>query len=244
MSLAEKVALVTGAAKGARVVIADVDSARAEEAAAALVGEGIRAVAVSCDVGEKEQVDAAVSTAVEQFGRLDIAVANAGIVRPADFLEMTEDDFDAVVRVNLKGVFLTGQAAARQMGGGGAIVNMSSVNAVMAIPSISNYNASKGGVDNLTRSMALALAPHKIRVNAVGPGSIATDVLAAVVSDKAAMAKVLSRTPLLRVGEPAEVASVVRFLASEDASYITGQTVYVDGGRMALNYTVPVPEDG
>uniref|UniRef100_A0A1D1ZN59 Ketoreductase domain-containing protein n=1 Tax=Auxenochlorella protothecoides TaxID=3075 RepID=A0A1D1ZN59_AUXPR len=142
--------------------------------------------------------------------------------------------------------FTTGQVAARQMkaqGHGGSIVNISSVNGVMAIPTIANYNASKGGVNNLTRAMALSLAPHAIRVNAVGPGSIMTDVLRQVVADKAAMAKVLSRTPMLRAGDPIEIGNVVKFFASDDSSYITGQILYADGGRMALNYTVPVPEE-
>lgn len=227
-------------------MLADVDVAGLAQAEQQLQAEGIQAATAVCDVGNKQQVEAAVAAAVQKYGALDMAVCNAGIVKAADFLEMSEEDFDAVIRVNLKGVFLTGQAAARQMvaqGKGGAIVTMSSVNGVTAIPSIAGYNASKGGVNNLTRCMALALAPHNIRVNAVGPGSIRTDVLKSVVSDKAAMHKVLSRTPMLRVAEPLEVGNVVKFLASDDASYMTGQVVYVDGGRMALNYTVAVPEE-
>jgi NAD(P)-dependent dehydrogenase (short-subunit alcohol dehydrogenase family) len=166
-------------------------------------------------------------------------------VYACDFLELAEEDFDRVLRVNLKGVFLTGQAAARQMvaqGRGGTVINMSSVNAVMAIPSITPYVVAKGGVNQLTKVMALALADKGIRVNAIGPGSILTDVFRQVVSDEAAMADILSRTPLGRVGEPEEVAKVAVFLASEDSSYITGQTIYPDGGRLALNYTVPVKE--
>ncbi len=150
-----------------------------------------------------------------------------------------------MLRVNLKGVFLTGQAAARQMvaqGTGGTIVNMSSVNAVMAIPTITPYVVAKGGVNQLTKVMALALADKGIRVNAIGPGSILTDVFKQVVNDEAAVNTILSRTPLGRVGEPEEVAKVAVFLASEDSSYITGQTIYPDGGRLALNYTVPVKE--
>ncbi|KDD72146.1 hypothetical protein H632_c3789p0 [Helicosporidium sp. ATCC 50920] len=131
----------------------------------------------------------------------------------------------------------------KKQGNGGSIINVSSVNGIMAIPTIANYNASKGGINNLTRSMSLALAPYNIRVNAVAPGSILTDVLKSVVSNKEAMEKVLSRTPMLRAGEPIEIGNVVKFFASEDASYITGQILYVDGGRMALNYTVPVPEE-
>mmetsp|Transcript_25380 Transcript_25380/g.55144 ORF Transcript_25380/g.55144 Transcript_25380/m.55144 type:complete len:269 (-) Transcript_25380:368-1174(-) len=260
--LSGKVALVTGAAKGigyacarrlahdgAKVVLADVDLARAQESAAQLTHQGFEAVAVKCDVKVKSDVVAMVKATVEKFGSLDIAVANAGIVRASSFLDMSEQDFDDVIAVNLKGVFLTCQAAARQMvkqveGGdkkGKAIITMSSVNAVMAIPTIAGYNASKGGVNNLTRCMSLALADKGIRVNGVGPGSIATDVLAAVATDEAARTKILSRTPMGRIGEPDEIASIAAFLASDDASYMTGQILYADGGRMALNYTVPVP---
>lgn len=254
-----RVALVTGAAKGigravarvlcergaAGVVLADVDAAANAAAARALAEEtGARTVAVECDVSDAAAVRSAVDAAVREFGSLDVCVANAGIVKGADFLDMTEEDFDAVIDVNLKGVFLTCQTAAKQMvaqGKGGAIVTMSSVNGAMAIPTIAGYNASKGGVTNLTRCMALALAPHNIRVNAVGPGSIHTDVLQSVMDNEEKKRSILSRTPLLRIGEPSEVASVVAFLASDDASYVTGEIVYVDGGRMAMNYTVPVP---
>ncbi len=242
----------------------------------ALAAEGVDAAAQTCDVGDAASVAAAVAAAVARFGRLDVAVANAGVVRAADFLEMSEADFDAVIRVNLKGTFLTGQAAARQMvkqgGGGYAIVNMGSVNGAMALPTIAGYNASKGGIHNLTRrlanaiirnskiriiirslanhqpdylkcSMALSLAPHGIRVNAVAPGSVNTPMLAAVAADRAAMARVLSRTPLLRAAEPVEIAAAVRFLSSAEASYVTGEILTVDGGRSALNYSVFVPPE-
>ncbi len=260
MRLQDKVAIVTGAAggigracaerfvsEGARVVVADIDEAKGRntvEEINAVQGGQVAAFA-ACDVGDKASVDGLIAGTVEHFGRLDICVANAGIVHVADYLDVTEADFDRVLRVNLKGVFLTGQAAARQMvaqGDGGAIINMSSVNAVMAIPGITSYEVSKGGVNQLTKVMAISLASHNIRVNAVGPGSIMTEVLQAVAADKAAMQKILSRTPLGRVGEVDEVAAVALFLASDDASYVTGQTVYPDGGRMALNYTVPVVE--
>ena len=170
-------------------------------------------------------------------------VNNAGIFRAADFLDVTEEDFDAVLRVNLKGAFLVGQAVAREMAraGRGSIVNMSSVNSVLAIPGIASYNVSKGGLNQLTRAMALALADQGIRVNAIGPGTIATELAAqAVLTSEDARRRIMMRTPLKRLGEPAEVADVVAFLASDAASYITGEIVMVDGGRMALNYTVPV----
>ena len=198
---------------------------------------------VHCDVGDKSQVDALVQTVLQVHGRMDVLVNSAGIFRMADFLEMTEDDFDSVLRVNLKGSFLVGQAVARAMAaaGGGAIVNMSSVNAVLAIPTLASYNVSKGGVNQLTRAMALALADKNIRVNAVAPGTIATELAAqAVLTSDEAKHKILSRTPMKRLGEPAEVADVEAWLASDAASYVTGEIVTVDGGRMTLNYTVPV----
>ena len=143
-------------------------------------------------------------------------------------------------------MFLAGQAAARQMvkqGGGGSIINMSSVNAVLAIPNQVPYVVSKGGINQLTKVMALALAPHRIRVNAIGPGTIATELArTAVLGNKEAERKILSRTPLGRLGEPAEIGKVAVFLASDDASYMTGQVLYPDGGRLALNYTVAVPD--
>lgn len=231
---------------GAKVFLADVDVAGLSTAEASLKEEGIEASSISCDVGDKAQVDAAVDAAVDKFGSLDVAVACAGIVRSADFLDLSETDWDDVIRINLKGVFLTGQAAARKMvqqGRGGAVVNISSVNAITAIPTIASYNASKGGINNLTRCMALSLAQHNIRVNAVAPGSIMTDLLKQVAHNREVMAGVLSRTPMLRAGEPLEIGNVLKFLASDDASYMTGQILYVDGGRLALNYTVPVPEE-
>ena len=247
-----RVALVTGAAKGiglacaeamqregARVVLADLDAAAGEAAARKLGGRF-----VACDVSKKAQVVAAVEAAVAAYGRLDIAVANAGIVHAAEFLDLEEADFDRVLNVNLKGVFLVGQAAARQMvkqGGGGAIIIMSSVNAVLAIPNQVPYVVSKGGINQLTKVMALSLAPHGIRVNAIGPGTILTELArSAVLGNAEAERKILSRTPLGRMGEPSEIGSVAVFLASGEASYLTGQTIYPDGGRLALNYTVPV----
>jgi len=250
MRLKDKIALVTGAAQGighacakafadegARVMVSDVNEERGRAAAAEL-----KAGYVRCDVSRKAEVTAAVAAAVEKFGRLDILVANAGIVHAADFLDLEEADFDRVLSVNLKGIFLAGQAAARQMvkqGSGGAIVNMSSVNAVMAIPNQVPYVVSKGGINQLTKVMALSLAPHGIRVNGIGPGTILTELAkTAVLGNKEAERKILSRTPLGRMGEPAEIASVAVFLASDESSYLTGQTIYPDGGRLALNYTV------
>lgn len=225
------------AADGARVVLADIDGDAAREAATRL---GPDAVAMTCDMADPDQVRAMFDRIEKDLGPVEILVNNAGISRPADFLEATVEDFRKVLDTNLTSVFVATQRAAQTMvarGIKGAIVNMSSINAQVAIPSIASYCASKGGVMQLTKASALALAPHGIRVNAVGPGSIDTEMMAAVNSSPEAMATALSRTPLKRVGEAREIAQVVAFLASDKASYVTGETIYADGGRLALNYT-------
>lgn len=225
------------AREGARVVLADL----ADTPGQALATE-LGAIYVHCDVGHKPDVNALIARTLAAHGRIDVLVNNAGIFRAAEFLDVTEADWDAVLRVNLKGSFLVGQAVAREMvkAGRGAIVNMSSVNATLTIPTIASYNASKGAINQLTRVMALALADKGVRVNAVAPGTIATELAAkAVLTSDEARARILSRTPMKRLGEPAEVADVVAWLASDAASYVTGEIVVVDGGRMTLNYTVP-----
>ena len=226
------------AREGARVVLADLADAPGQALAAELGG-----LYVHCDVGHKPDVDALIARTLAAHGRIDVLVNNAGIFKAADFLDVTEADFDAVIRVNVKGSFLVGQAVAREMvkTGGGSIVNMSSVNGTLAIPTIASYNVSKGGINQLTRVMALALADKGVRVNAVAPGTIATELAAkAVLTSDEAKAKIMMRTPMKRLGEPTEIADTVAYLASDAASYITGEIVVVDGGRMTLNYTVPV----
>jgi NAD(P)-dependent dehydrogenase (short-subunit alcohol dehydrogenase family) len=204
------------------VVIADIADTRGQALA-----EELGALYVHCDVGDKGQVEALVARCLTAHGRIDVLVNNAGIFKAADFLDISEADFDAVLRINLKGAFLVGQAVARVMAqaGRGAIVNMSSVNGVLAIPNIASYNVSKGGINQLTRVMALALADQGIRVNAVAPGTIATELAAkAVLTSDDAKAKILMRTPMKRLGEPSEIADTVAYLASDAASYITGET--------------------
>ena len=254
MKLNQKIAIVTGASQGiglacaerlvregARVMLVDVRTEGA--AAAAALGETARFF--QADVSVKAQVDGMVAATLAAFGRIDILVNNAGVTHAADFLDLTEDDFDRVLRINLKSMFLCSQAVARDMvtRQSGCIINMSSVNAELTIPNQIPYVVSKGGVNQLTRVASIGLAQHGIRVNAIGPGTILTELAKqAVLASPEARHTILSRTPLGRCGEPEEIAAIAAFLASDDASYITGQTLYADGGRMALNYTVPVKE--
>lgn len=244
-----KIALVTGAAQGigyacaeaivesgARMVLADIN---ADGVAAA--ADKLGAVGIACDMADPAQIAELFDRIEAEVGPVSILVNNAGIALPNEFLETSLEQFRAVIDVNLTGTFLALQRAAKTMvaeGIEGAIVNMSSVNAQVAIPSIAAYCASKGGVMQLTKAAALALAPYNIRVNAVGPGSVDTAMMAGVNADPGAMAMVMSRTPLKRIGTPREIGDVVAFLASDKASYITGETVYVDGGRIGMNYTM------
>ena len=259
-----RIILVTGAAQGigaacarrfvahgARVVLADRDAAAGAALAEAL---GERAVFAPCDVTRRADLESAAGLAIERWGGIDVLVNNAGIVHAAPFLDLAEEDFDRVLAVNLRSYFVAGQVVARHMvrlreaaiargepAPAYSIVNLSSANAVLAIPDQVPYVVSKGGVNQLTKVMALALADHGIRVNGVGPGTIATELARrAVLGSDTARRRSLSRTPLKRLGEPEEVAAVVEFLASDAASYLTGQTLYPDGGRLALNYTVAV----
>jgi NAD(P)-dependent dehydrogenase (short-subunit alcohol dehydrogenase family) len=251
--LADRRILVTGAAnglglacavrfiaEGARVLLADID---AENGAAAAASLGDKAAFIACDVANRADIAGAIDAIVTRWGGIDVLVNNAGIAPRGDILTTDEALFDKVLAVNLKAAFHGTQIAAPHMiaAGKGVIINMSSVNAVLTIPTLLAYNVAKGGLNQLTRNTAVALAPHNIRVVGIGPGTILTELAKnAVLSDEAARRMILSRTPLGRAGEPAEIAAIAAFLASDDASYITGETIYADGGRLGLNYTVPV----
>ena len=246
----QPLALVTGGAQGigyasaealledgAKIILADINE-DAVMAAAEKLGQGT--VAMVCDMGDTAQIDAMFDAIAKDHGPLSILVNNAGVAMPNDIFETSIDDFKKVIDINLTGTFHAIQRATKMMVDHkieGAVVNMSSINAVVSIPTIPAYCASKGGVMQLTKATALALAPHNIRVNAVGPGSIDTAMLAGVNANPEAMANVMSRTPLKRIGTPREIGDVVAFLASSKASYITGETIYVDGGRIGMNYT-------
>jgi glucose 1-dehydrogenase len=261
VSLDSKVAIVTGGAKGighaivrrfleegAKVILADIDDEAGPMAEAELANLGdVRFI--ECDVAERLDIRNLVAETVDAFGEIDILVNNAGIVVGAEFLDLDPADFERALKVNLTGYFLAGQAVARHMvdrieagGPAGTIINISSVNGVLAIANQIPYTVSKGGINQLTKVMALSLAQYGIRVNGIGPGSIMTELLESVMDNPDVRTRILSRTPLGRIGEPREIAAIAAFLASEDASYITGQTIYADGGRMPLNYTVPVRE--
>jgi NAD(P)-dependent dehydrogenase (short-subunit alcohol dehydrogenase family) len=264
MLLAGKVAIVTGAAQGigracaerlakegARVLLTDINADKGQRAAREIAAAGGVAQFAACDVAKEADVNAALAAALKAHGRIDVVVNNAGILDDAPFLDLPVAEFDRILGVNLRGAFLMGQAAARQMvkqgapaasRQAGAIVNMSSINERFALPDHVAYSISKGGISQLTKAMAIALAPHGIRVNAVGPGTIETPLLEGVIKDKAFREKVLSRTPIGRFGQPAEIAAIVAWLASEESSYVTGTTIFADGGRLPLNYVVPVRE--
>ena len=265
MSLRGKTAIVTGAGQGigracaerlakdgAGVMLGDIHEAHGAEVATAIRTSGGEAHFAKCDVSQPQDVEALVTAAVKHFGRIDILVNNAGVIDDQPFLDLDVAEFDRVLGINLRGAFLCAQAVARRMveqtrsapdgQTGGAIVNMSSINAWFGLPDHVAYSISKGGIMQMTKAMAIALAPHGIRVNAVGPGTIETPLIENVIKDQGFRQKVLSRTPLGRFGKPAEIAAIVAWLASDESSYVTGTTVYADGGRMPLNYVVPVPD--
>ncbi|MEM1388147.1 MAG: SDR family oxidoreductase [Pseudomonadota bacterium] len=242
-------ALVTGGAQGIgyacaealkadgfSVILADINAEVVTEAA-----QTLGAQAIVCDMADAAAINAMFDQIEAEHGALHALVNNAGIANPGDFLSYDLDSFDQVIAINLRGVFVATQRAARRMVAdnvAGAIVNMSSINAQLAIPAIPAYCASKGGVMQLTKVAALALAKNNIRVNAVGPGSIDTAMMAGINANPEALRTALSRTPLGRVGTAQEIGDVVAFLCSKKASYITGETIYVDGGRLGLNYTM------
>jgi len=246
MRLAGRVAAITGGAlgigratarlfgaEGALVAVGDIDAAAAEAVAREVTGAGGRAIAVGVDVGDAGQAQAFVERVVADLGRLDVMFANAGIAHSAPFLEHPEAQWQRVLRVNLTGVFLTCQAAARQMvrQGGGRIITTASINGFRGVENLVGYNAAKAGVIELTRTMAVELAQHGITVNAIAPAQIDTRLTRGLPAE--ARRRRVERIPLGRFGEPEEVARAALFLASDDATYVTGHTLAVDGGYLA-----------
>ncbi|MEU6644066.1 SDR family NAD(P)-dependent oxidoreductase [Saccharomonospora sp. NPDC046836] len=234
------------AREGARVAALDRDAELGARVEQELQAAGLDVTFLQADIADTGQVEATIERITGELGPPAVVVNNAALVRTTDFFAAPPEEIDDILAVNVRGGLIVGRTAARAMinaGNGGAIVNMSSITAAQGSPGMAAYSASKGAVSALTRSMAVALAEHGIRVNAVAPGTITTEAVAEIYSRETELRRqVLSRTPLRRLGEPAEVASVVAFLASDDASYITGQVIYPDGGRLALSYTVAVDD--
>ena len=246
--LAGKVAVVTGAARGlglaiatrfaeegARVLLADLSGDAVAAAAATLGQPGLRV-----DVSKRDEVDRMVASATESFGQVDILVNNAGLYRNTPLQELTEAEFDQLLAVNLKSALFGIQAVAPQMVArrSGSIVNVASVAARLGAIGTIAYSVSKAGVAQLTNVAAIELAPHNVRVNAVGPGTFATEMSVGAYADPTLHSKILPRIPMGRMGQPEEAAGVALFLASDDSTYVTGKTIYVDGGRMGLNLTM------
>ena len=254
MRLQGKVALVTGsgqgigraiavrlAQEGARVVVEDrSDSDAAEETLAQVRQAGSDGSVVAGDVADAQADRRVIEQAVAAMGRLDVLVNNAGIERRAEFLDVTEADFDAVLGVNLRGAFFATQAFAQHVrsrgDGGGAVINISSVHEELPFPHFASYAASKGGLKMLMRNLSIELAPLGIRVNNVAPGAVSTPINASLLANHAELDALLANIPLRRLGTPEDVANAAAFLASDEAAYVTGTTLVVDGGLL-WNYS-------
>lgn len=249
--LKDKIALVTGgrrgmgrthalalAAQGARVIVTDIDAKECSPVVDEITSKGGEALCFKMDVSNKIEVDQVFDEAIRQFGRLDILVNNAGIYFSKPALELTEADWDKMIGINLKGQFLCAQRAAKEMAKNtwGRIINIASVasgQVGVGIAGGAHYTASKGGVIGMTETLAVEWAPFGITVNAIGPGAIDTPMVQAAQIPKEAMEAMLQHIPLKRIGRPEEVSAAVIFLASKEASYVTGATFYVDGGWLA-----------
>lgn len=230
------------ASEGARVVISGVNPGKGAETAARLRDEGMQVTFAKADASAPEQLRELFETALSTYGGIDVLVSSAGITSSAPtFMEMPDADFDAVLATNLRGPFVIAKLVARHMLDArrkGSIVFVGSVGGMLAVPTQIGYSVSKAGLTMLAKVMAVTLAPAGIRVNCLAPGPIDTDMMTNLKSDPARLQTLMSRTPLGRLGEPGEIAGTIAFLASADAGYITGQTIYADGGRLPLNYTV------
>lgn len=242
MSFKNKTAIVTGsrrgigkgiaialAKEGCNIVVSDIDQKDCEEVAEEMKKLGVKALGIKCDVSNKAEVEELFKKTVKEFGKLDILINNAGIFPFVPFKEMKESDWDKVLDVNLKSVFLCSQEAAKIIPEGGRIITISSIASVVGFEGLVHYCASKGGIDAFTRALALELAPKKITVNAIAPGAIDTPG-ASVSSNEEVRKQTIAMIPLARMGQPEDIANAVLFLASDKANYITGQIIIIDGG--------------
>lgn len=249
MELSGKVALVTGSSQGigqaiaerlardgANIIIDYVGNSEGAEKTRAMVeSAGAKAIAIKADLSSLGEIKQLVAEGARAFGKIDILINNAGIEKRRAFWEVSEEEYDAVLHVNLKGVFFTTQEFVRHLQSskrGGRIVNISSVHEELPFPHFTSYCMSKGGVKMMTRNLAIELAPFGITVNSVAPGAIETPINRALINDPKKLNAVLNNIPLKRLGQPNDVAEAVAFLASEKASYITGTTLFVDGGLL------------
>jgi len=246
-----KVAIITGARRGmgkahalafaragTKVVVSDISLEDCQKVVEEIEREGGEAMAVKCDVSKKEEAEEMVKKTIEKFGKIDILVNNAGICQFKPFLELTEEDWNRTLDINLKGYFLCAQAVAKEMvkQKSGVIINIASVamgQVGVGFPALVHYCASKGGVVAMTEALALELAPYNIRVNAISPGAIETPMIDPLKADPKLIEGVLTRIPMHRVGKPEEVSNLVLFLASDVSSYMTGSNVIIDGGWLA-----------
>ena len=249
--LQDKTVLVTGASRGIGRGIAETVAAeggnvavnyaqssdKAEEVAEAIRALGRKAITVQADVANREQVEAMVATVTGQLGPIDVLVNNAGIESIVPFLELDDEEWERVTNTNLKGPWLVAQVVARDMvarGTRGAIVNIGSIQAGMVFPGRTHYAPTKRGIEALTTNMAAELAPHGIRVNCLHPGLFDTDMTSWVMDDPEILPMVLKNIPLGRAAQPPEMGPAVVFMASDDSSYVTGQSLYVDGGMRIM----------
>ncbi|MGB9743212.1 MAG: SDR family NAD(P)-dependent oxidoreductase [Minisyncoccales bacterium] len=249
--LKNKVAIITGARRGmgradalllaragAKVVVSDISEEECQLVVEEIKKLGGEALAIKCDVSQKQEVEVMVKKTIAQWGKIDVLVNNAGICQFKPFLELTEEEWERTININLKGYFLCAQAVAKEMvkQKSGSIINIASVamgQVGVGFPTLAHYSASKGGIVAMTETLAIELAPYNIRVNAIAPGAIDTPMIGPVKGNQASFEGLIARLPLKRIGKPEEIANVVLFLASDASSYMTGATIVVDGGWLA-----------
>ena len=250
-NLENRVAVVTGAGMGmgrthalllaeagAKVTVSDISFENCEKVVQEIKEQGGEAIAVKCDISQKSEVEEMIVKTIENFGKVDILVNNAGIADFKDFFEMEEKDWEKTIDINLKGYFLCSQSAAKEMAKqkSGTIINIGSIamgQVGVGFPNLVHYVSSKGGIAGMTEAMALDLASYNIRVNAIAPGAIETQMVDPIKSDPRSLEGLLARLPMKRMGRPEEISSVVVFLASDASSYMTGSIINVDGGWLA-----------